>query len=104
MAFDWWKYIDVAVALQNIKSEEAIRSGISRTYYAVFGKTRILCLNSNILKKHEMKGRSAHQTIIDKLKLSDEKELAKIGQYMETLRERRNDADYEADNKEVAKE
>jgi len=98
-AFDWYKYISVAEILKDFATEESSRAGISRSYYAAFGKTKIFCLNNSIVKSAEAQQNKnkIHQFIITKLLDSDHEDLYLLGQHMQTLRNRRNDADYNAE-------
>ena len=43
MPFDWNKYKDLAEFLRKRDDEESKRSAISRLYYAVYWKARLLC-------------------------------------------------------------
>ncbi|AZI27035.1 hypothetical protein EA772_17475 [Pedobacter sp. G11] len=105
MAFDWIKYLIVAENLKSSGTEESCRSGISRAYYAVFGRAKIFCINQSIVKTKDLNDNrnKIHSFLINSLVESDHPELFEIGKNIETLRVRRNDADYNADCKESGK-
>ena len=40
MGFEWSKYLELAEELVQLDDEAALRSAVSRAYYAVYGKAR----------------------------------------------------------------
>ena len=93
MTFDWHAYLDLAEQLTtNGTSKEAEaknRAAVSRAYYAVY----------NIALRHAppsvtKRGGSSHRRLIDHF---DSNGHHSISNLLETMRDRRNDADYEGD-------
>lgn len=96
MSFDWLDYLKFAEHIhKEYNCEAAIRSGVSRSYYSIFSTAKLFCLSENLITTKESKSSKCHQTVIEVLKDHDELDFVKIGKKLETLRERRNDADYE---------
>lgn len=95
MGFDWREFLALARALQNLEGEgftkeSAIRSAVSRSYYAVFCYVR---------NEEEKKGRfrrtggpEDHRLLREHLKTMG---LAHIASKLQTLRMNRNNCDYE---------
>ena len=94
--FDYSKFLDLAKSLQGFQTEEENRSGISRCYYSVFSKAKIFCGIHKLLTTSQLRNTtgSVHAMIIEKLKDSEDEEIFKIGSMIDTLRARRNEADY----------
>jgi len=98
MKFDWSEFLDLAQALakQTVApswQEAALRSAVSRAYYAAFCKAR------NHLRDREghripATGR-AHQYVRDKFKKSPDKTRKRIGSDLDRLRSDRNRVDYD---------
>ena len=93
--FDWKKFVLLGKMLCDIKTEESIRTAISRLYYGIFGIVRRYLINVKhkyYLEEHSSK---VHRHVSNELKHSDdsnEKELLKI---LNRLRVFRNHADYD---------
>jgi len=103
--FDWHKFLSVAENLTLPNNPESNRSGISRAYYAAFGKSRIFCKNLSIIQAKDFMGfnPNVHTLLINELVGSEHDDLKAIGQRLKTLRARRNDADYNASCTESGK-
>jgi uncharacterized protein (UPF0332 family) len=103
--FDWHKFLAVAENLRLLNNSESNRSGISRAYYAAFGKSRIFCKNLSIIQAKDFMDFSSnvHTLLIKELVSSEHDDLKAIGQRLKTLRARRNDADYNASCTESGK-
>lgn len=93
MAFDWHAYLDLAEQLTmdgaSKEAEAKNRAAVSRAYYAVY----------NIARDHAPahvteRGGSSHRHLIDYF---DNSGYQSISNLLESMRNRRNDADYEGD-------
>lgn len=96
MTFDWSQYLNLAQKLtgtpDNLGDEAALRSAISRAYYAAFIKGR------NFLRDKEsviIPNERTHQYVINTFKNHPDSVRQKIGQRLARLRSYRNQADYE---------
>ena len=97
MAFDWKNYISFAEELHNSRSDEAaLRSSISRAYYGAFCKVRNYCELKHADSIRQAKGDGAHQKVIMVLKESTDSKEFSLGNTLHSLREKRNEADYDA--------
>ena len=95
MAFDWGKYIVLAEELgARSEDEAALRSAVSRAYYAAFGKARNHLHQENI---HFPKNVSAHTVVWNKFREDAEEHRKVIGTIGDRLRRSRNKADYDDD-------
>lgn len=89
MSFDWNQYIILANKLiENNPQEAEIRSAISRAYYGAF----IPCRN---YKGYGKTTKDIHQKVIDDFKKSDIQEGVSLGNFLDSLRSKRNNADYD---------
>ena len=89
--FNWLDFLSFAEGLPtHYTSEASRRTALSRMYYSVFCISRGKC-------KVVSKKTSVHQEVIAKLKNNDDPDLIMAGSLLETLREQRNLADYQAD-------
>jgi uncharacterized protein (UPF0332 family) len=95
--FDWSQYLALADGLSRqpeaVGPEEAsYRAAVSRAYYAAF------CAARNYARDRDgaVVGGSVgdHLSIINHFRRSSEKDRRKIGVVLDTLRDRRNKADY----------
>ena len=91
MNFDWEKFIELAEKLNQQESEEAFRTAVSRAYYSVF------CTLRNLKGFKDYTKGSIHYKVIDSLKQSQDKTDQLIGQMLDSLRKKRNNADYNGD-------
>ena len=97
MTFCWKDYIDLSKELiklaQNNPMEKAfLRTSISRAYYGVF------CLARNYLrdiKNIQIRPQNTHEFVINKFKFSPDLKESYIGNFLASLRDERNLADYE---------
>lgn len=102
MSFDFKEYLVIAEYLHaNVRSEASIRTAISRAYYSVFSAAKSFCLNEKIINTFESKGPNCHAKVIDGLVAHDDRSIKAVGKKLESLREKRNDADYDSYNKEM---
>src|SRR5208282_4665971 len=94
MAFDWASYLHVSRALAAQTTDEAaLRSAISRAYYAAFGiaSARMRADGENVPSTGE-----AHKAVWAHFESANDKFRRKIGADGKRLRWRRRQADYEA--------
>lgn len=89
MSFDWNDYVSLAADLNlGSPTDAQMRSATSRAYYGAF----IQCRNK--MGKSMKKEGAIHQEIIKDFKASDQSGEVSIGNLLDDLRQRRNDADY----------
>lgn len=89
MSFDWSEYIILAEKLiENSSGEAEMRSATSRAYYGAF----IQCRN---FKRYNVKTTDIHQKVIGEFKGSDSSIENIIGNFLDSLRIKRNDSDYD---------
>lgn len=97
--YDFRRVRDVANYLAQINREEYVRSAISRYYYSLFGCTRLYLVL--IMNEYEFEnGNDVHTRICDRLKKSDDSTEHSLGKRLEKLRELRNLADYDWNEKD----
>ena len=94
MAFDWNAYLELAERLTtDSATKEAVaknRSAVSRAYYAVYNLAR-----DQAPRGVTRRGRgSSHRDLIDHFNQRGQHSIANL---LESMRDRRNDADYEGD-------
>jgi uncharacterized protein (UPF0332 family) len=92
MSFDPREFIDIATELDDDDNESHVRSLINRAYYGAYGyaqlKAKIPCTYDE----------SGHRKLISYLKnIPDNKNAYKAGQTLESLFDKRKDADYHYD-------
>jgi uncharacterized protein (UPF0332 family) len=99
MKFNWVNYLTLAKNLlinQSNNSSEIIeaelRSSISRSYYAAFHVAKKYLYK---VRSYELSKENSHRSLIDEFKYSGDPRLSIIGNYLERLRDRRNEADYD---------
>jgi len=89
MSFDWNLYIALADELILTNPNEAkLRCATSRAYYGAF----IPCRNFREYTKNE---KDVHQKVINDFKRSDSRKGVSLGNFLDSLRNKRNDADYD---------
>ncbi len=96
MTFEWVNFQRIADELADKDDEAAIRSAISRYYYAVFCSARLYLIECK--DKHylaENKNSNVHRDVRNILGSSEDNTEAKIGETLDSLRVLRNDADYD---------
>jgi len=98
MSFNWAEFLTLAEALlRNPNSpgpeEAALRSAISRAYYAAFCSARNLARDKNGLVLP--RGPEVHGVIRDHFETSPDRVRRKIGTDLNRLRDYRNRADYD---------
>lgn len=94
MAFDWNAYLELAERLTtDSATKEAVaknRSAVSRAYYAVYNLAR-----DQAPRGVTRRGRgSSHRDLIDHFNQRGQHSIANL---LELMRDRRNDADYDAE-------
>lgn len=104
MGFDWAEYFHVAQELSeqtknSLHRDARLRSAISRSYYAAFGKARDhLRLKDKLVEPRiDRTGQhiNPHAYVAETFKNSADKERREIGVTLERMRLLRNKADYE---------
>jgi uncharacterized protein (UPF0332 family) len=98
MSFDWTDYLQFAEALALKPAlpgpeEAALRSAVSRAYYAAYCRTRDLATDRRELTPTRRS--SDHTLIIDHFRLDSNPTHRQIGTYLDRLRNNRNRADYD---------
>ncbi|MDP1551439.1 MAG: hypothetical protein Q8M06_00300 [Methanobacteriaceae archaeon] len=93
--FDWWEFLELADNIKDIGDEASLRSSISRAYYASHGASknylRDKCYHG-ILRAHRPEN---HSYVIEKLRDDPDKLKNDIGNKLQRLRIKRNQADYD---------
>lgn len=97
MSFNWSEYLQLARQLAgkaaiSADREARLRSAISRAYYAAFIEARNYLRDG---KGYSIPGKNTHRYIIQTFKNDANLDYQKIGQNLERLRVRRNQADYD---------
>lgn len=85
-------FLGLAKDLLNSDYESALRTSVSRSYYAIFHHVKTIFVSSRIRLKNEAQD---HGTMAHYLESSDLPEVRYIGQKLKDLRAERNDADYD---------
>ena len=98
MPFDWREYLKTAEQLKTVGGESNYRSGVSRAYYSAYGLCFTYAKNVNYVTAQEItnEGAKMHKFLATRLKRDVNKELRKLGHYLDTMRINRNLADYDA--------
>jgi uncharacterized protein (UPF0332 family) len=98
MIFDWREYLVFAEYIHsNIATEASKRSSVSRSYYSVYHKTRLFCLNTlKIINTFESTGANCHALIHTRLIEQDDEDLFEIANRFHAIKLRRQEADYNA--------
>lgn len=87
MNFNWSNFQTIADELAKRDDETAIRSAISRYYYAVFGYARLYLI--------DYKNRQSLADVKNILEYSPVETESEIGENLNEMRKLRNDADYD---------
>lgn len=92
MSFDWKEYITLAkdLTLKSSPNQAELRTATSRIYYGAFGP----CKNGKNLQL--VRGSDIHEKVIKSYKESEVSHEISIGNLLDNLRQRRNEADYNA--------
>ncbi len=92
MMFEWEQYLRLARELaKRTNDEAALRSAISRAYYAVYGTAR-----NHLEGERARSNRGLHKALWDQYRKSEASpEYREIGLLGDKLRKKRNMADYE---------
>jgi uncharacterized protein (UPF0332 family) len=97
MPFDWGLYLNTARSLAaNTNDEAALRSAVSRAYYAAFGLASLRAVAEN---KHVPSTGEAHAVVWKHFESASDRFRKKIGADGKRLRWRRRQADYDASAK-----
>lgn len=92
--FIWSDFYEVGLNLSKNTEEAYLRSAIGRYYYAIFGMARLYLTDT--MKERRYKSRNnIHKKLIKRLMNSNDKNESSVGEILETLRKRRNWADYD---------
>ena len=99
MSFDWAEYLNVAQELADqpakpANAEAKHRAAISRAYYAAFGIAKNHLRDKDKDSAIPMDG-TVHRYVIDRFRLSTERQRKNIGNDLGRLREWRRQADYD---------
>ena len=101
MVFDWAKYLVLAEELGTSRmNEAALRSAISRAYYATFCKARNYLRHEGVRIPNTGK---AHKIVWDNFRNDIDQHRRSIGITGDRLRQSRNKADYEDEFPNVTK-
>jgi uncharacterized protein (UPF0332 family) len=92
MGFEWSKYLELAEELAQRDDEAALRSAVSRAYYAVYGKARSHLQYKGIAISNAVNG---HEAVWNAFKESGGRTSTGIGINGDRLRRQRNVTDYE---------
>lgn len=95
--FDWYEFYKVAEELSQKDDEASIRSAISRYYYAAFCSARYYLVEFKREEKF-LTHNSAHKKVHEELQRSSNDNESELGDLLETLFEKRNNADYQWEN------
>jgi len=92
MSFDWKEYINLAkdLTLKSNPNQAELRTATSRIYYGAFGQCKI-SKNFQLVR-----GSDIHERVIKSYKESEVSIEISIGNLLDNLRQRRNEADYDA--------
>lgn len=89
MAFQWRSYFDLALELsQRTEEEAALRSAISRAYYAVY------CTARDSLSERPLG--TAHRPVWEAFRSSGNRDRRRVGNKGSALQRTREQADYES--------
>ncbi len=99
-AFRWTDYLQLAKTLAASDDEAALRSAISRAYYAALHGAAEACVENRILIPLEvLRGtkidRSHHARVIAALARHDNPRVQRAGELLDAMRVLRNKVDYE---------
>ena len=94
MAFDWTEFLTLAKELSQRSDEAALRSAISRAYYAAFGKARAFLEAEGV---SFVSNAGDHALVWETFRGSSNDARYYIGVDGFGLRNQRNKADYDAD-------
>lgn len=91
MAFDWLDYLELAKEMAARKDEACLRTAVSRAYYGVF------CLARDRSSFWNYTDGDVHKKVIMEYKNSKDSKEKHVGTLLGELREKRNNADYQAE-------
>jgi len=99
-AFDWTQYLIFAKELSKRSDEAALRSAISRAYYAAFNHARAYCA-AKAIPVPESFEHSSHKVVWDAL-LNRGRTLAGAQIQGTRLKRKRHNADYESEVENIS--
>ena len=94
-------FLDLAKELVGRNDEAALRSGVSRAYYALHNEVRVFLENNQITLPREA---GAHERIIRYLRESGNADVGCIAKALDDLRGDRNEADYDMQSNRFAEQ
>ena len=94
MAFEWTEFLTLAKELAQRSDEAALRSAVSRAYYAAFGKARALLMAEGVPLVSDA---TDHARVWEAFRSSSDDVRYYIGVDGMALRNNRNRADYDAE-------
>ena len=95
MDFNWANFQTIADELAKRDDETAIRSAISRYYYAVFGSARLYLIDYKNRQSLANKTSNVHRDVKNILEYSPDETESEIGENLNKMRKLRNDTDYD---------
>ena len=98
MAFDWTEFLTLATELSQRSDEAALRSAVSRAYYAAFGKARAFLIAEGVTFVSDA---GDHALVWETFRGSDNDSRYYIGVDGFSLRNQRNKADYNDDLSDI---
>lgn len=100
--FDWAEYLHLADNLLGQTNEAALRSAISRAYYATYNKALEKLLDEGQMSRSDPTEPQKHKAIWDLYRMSSERSRQQIGLDGDRLRKSRTSADYNAERQVFA--
>ncbi len=92
MLFDWANYLMLAKRLAREGDDAALRTAISRAYYAAYNQARRQLAREGVAIPREQ---DSHKALWDKYRNADDDERRSIGEKGDELRRFRRQADYD---------
>jgi uncharacterized protein (UPF0332 family) len=92
--FDWVQYLILARELATSDDESALRSSISRAYYAAYNAAIAYCGDKQILVYYK---RGSHEDLWDTFRRQGDLTLNIVSEKGDRMRRRRKQADYDSE-------
>jgi len=92
--FDWAEYLNLADALAGQSNQAALRSAVSRAYYAAFHRASQKLIDEQQIYRSDPTQPRKHKAIWDMYRDSTDANRQRIGVKGDRLRKNRTDADY----------
>jgi len=102
--FDWIYYLDLADSLVSQDNESALRSAVSRAYYAAYNKALQKLIDEGQISRQDPTESSKHLAIWKLYRDSSDSRRNQAGNDGDRLRKSRVNADYVADNEFVQRD